>query len=206
MHFGKGDIMKKTLCITLCMALITFLVSGCTASKIKDPDSTLGNLIPENAASAENQNPGECELTQTQQITFEYQRIDTKGRDSLFDETPSIYTVRSAAELDAYCNQNADILNSNFLNAVAVYDNGFFSEHALLLLPLGAGTCSERQEVKQLLKQTDGSYTLYMDRITPEVVSDATGFWHIIVAVDDCIEEDAQVTLETNHINEGLIE
>lgn len=195
--------MRRILPIILCAALLAALISGCAAPQPNDPasnpgDNTSNNTTPDSTQGKENQNPGEDTPAEPQQIGFEYQCFENCGRS---DSTrSSVITIRSLAELEAYCLENADILKSGFMDAAARYDSEFFTDHTLIVLPLSSTTYVSYHEIKQVTLLSDGSYVIDLNWIWPEVNAPAGNCWHILVEVDDCIAEDAQVTLEINHL------
>ena len=116
------------------------------------------------------------------------------------DEEVCAIALRSTAELHAYCQQYAQDLEKYFHEEIAVYDDAFFADHTLIVLAIHEGTCSTRHEVTQVIAQADGNYVVYIDRTIPADQSDAEAFWHILIAVEGCCAEDAQVTVEENNI------
>jgi len=108
-------------------------------------------------------------------------------------EYPILSLIRSVEELDAYYEQNKSLYfmerrektssgsNIGFLDACDCYDEAFFKNQALVLVLLEEGSGSIRHKVTEVLSQPDGTFTLNIQTITPEVGTCDMAEWHIFV-------------------------
>lgn len=108
---------------------------------------------------------------------------------------PSVYAIRSKAEVDNYYKANKDKyydkLGRNedpasdetigFLDAVGKYDAEYFKKNLLIFVVLVEPSGSIRHEAVKLEQTEDGS-VLTVNRLLPEEVwTDDIAYWHIIV-------------------------
>lgn len=104
---------------------------------------------------------------------------------------PSVYAIRSRAEVDNYIKankdkyydklgRNEDLASDGFLDAVGKYDAAYFKNNLLIFVVLVEPSGSIRHEVVKLEQTKDGS-VLTVNRLLPEVQTDDIAYWHIIV-------------------------
>ena len=194
--------MKKIVSIILCAALVAAMTAGCTVQQDNDPESNPGNSTsintdPNDTQGTEDQQPEDDAPTKNQPIGFEYQRFEGQGHS---DDDESLIIIRSLAELEAYCEDNAETIKADFTDAVAAYDSEFFTNHTMILVPLSDTCYHSYHEIKKVTLLPDGNFVVDLDWIWPEVNSPASNRWLILLEIDERITEDARVTLEINHL------
>lgn len=135
---------------------------------------------------------------QPQQITFTAQRMAAGGYPSAL-----MSAIRSVSDLDHFYRIFGNNTSKYDITEVkAKYDDAFFANHTLLILSVRSENALERQEVTQIVKQSDDRYTVYLDRITDADVSDEAEHWHIFVEIEGCIEKGPMLLLDVNKIKE----
>lgn len=192
--------MKKGFAL-LCV-LIALMIAGCAGPQDNGTTSDPGNSIsnstdPSDTQGTENQQPEDDAPTKTQSVGFEYQRFEGQGHS---DDDESLIIIRSLAELEDYCEDNAESIKADFTDAIAAYDSEFFTNHTLILVPLSDTYYHSYHEIKKVTLLPDGNIVVDLDWIWPEVNAPASNAWLILLEVDERIAEDAKVTLEINHL------
>ena len=211
--------MKRTLCLLLTIVLITALFAGCAPAVPETSGTTAPTTIPTQPTDPEPTDPAPTDPDPTdpaqptdptdptdpeptdppsdQPKEFDVQILNVGGPR---DERVCAIALRSTADLQAYCQQYAPNLEKNFQEEISVYDDAFFADHTLIVLALHEGTTSNTHQVTQVIEQADGNYVVYIDRTIPAIQTDLESFWHILIAIEGCSAEDAQVAVEENDI------
>lgn len=129
------------------------------------------------------------------EVGFDCQYIRTNGYldGAVF---PQCIIIRSTEELVGYyeANKNQFDLERHetvysdttigWLDAADQYTDEWFKEHDLVFILLESGSGSTRYQVDKVIMNADGSYTVKINRITPEVFTDDMAEWHLFLTVD----------------------
>ena len=132
-----------------------------------------------------------------QSLNFTYRCIDTwPCLDSACGE-PKLYVIDSLTALEAYCLEYAShVEGTYFENAIAAYNDDYFSHHTLIIISAEKGYQPIYFDVCSIFLQPDGSGTLHLKQMTPEWLNMASAGWHILVDVEGKLPEGTQFTLE----------
>ena len=115
-------------------------------------------------------------------FTAQYVRTDVMGDAGDF---PSVIVLNTFDELNAYIEDNRELfdLESEFIDAVARYDEEYFLRQNIVLIRLEEGSGSIRHELTDVRRNDLGRWQLSLDRVTPEVQTADMAQWHIILEV-----------------------
>jgi len=144
-----------------------------------------------------------------EQLDIKAQYVRTNANPDKIAGLPSIYAIRSKAEVDNYYKANKakyyDKLGRNpdpaadetigFLDAVGKYDNEYFKKNLLIFVVLVEPSGSIRHKAVKL-EQTDDGSILTVNRLLPEVQTADMAYWHIIVELSKEEYNNKAVTVE----------
>lgn len=113
-------------------------------------------------------------------FTAQYVRTDVMGE---AEDFPAVIVLDTFDELNAYIEDNRELfdLESEFIDAVARYDEEYFIRQNLVLIRLEEGSGSIRHELTDVRRNYQ--WQLSIDRVTPEVQTADMAQWHIILEV-----------------------
>jgi len=130
-------------------------------------------------------------------FTAQYVRTDAVGES---DDFPAVIVLDTFDELNGYIEDNRELfdLDSEFIAAVARYDEGYFLRQNLVLIRLEEPSGSIRHELTDVRR--NHQWQLSIDRVTPEVQTDDMAQWHIILEVQmgKVIDKDDGINLVFN--------
>lgn len=146
----------------------------------------------------------------TQKKTFidfvpQYIRTDGYHEDI---EYPVVKIIHSFQELNAYYETNKELYNLErrenpasdytigFLDACDKYDDTYFKDQILVMVPLEEGTGSLRHNVDSVKTGSNGKLYIAIRTIEPETSTDDMAQWHILIEP----EKDVDVITESNVI------
>ena len=158
-------------------------------------------------------------------VAYKAQYVRTDGYIS-GAQYPQVHIIQSAQELDDYSDEwyhnwlNAFFpenpetartdITAGLMDACAGYDDAFFEENYLLFVLLEEGSGSIRHEVLGVTQAQDGTLSVSIDRLVPEVGTDDMAQWHIILelrrenavqsAADTQIYLDAQLAYQHGQV------
>ncbi|MBP3435946.1 MAG: hypothetical protein J6K62_06450 [Clostridia bacterium] len=181
--------------------------------KISDiPDKVIANLSQLgwlNDVSYTPLKPGEGE----HRIPFEVQYVRTH---SPGDVSHAITVIRSVEELYAYYGEYKAVFDLErrsevsldstigFLDACDKYDDTYFEDRILLLLRIGTGSGSHRFRITDMLIAENGTLTVDVATLVPEVGTCDMAGWHIFIEPETDInvtdEEHIQINRTTVHL------
>ena len=212
--------MKKTLCLLLAVVLITALFAGCTPAVPETSGTTAPTTVPTQPTDPAPTDPADptdpaqptdptdptdpTEPAEPVRLNFTYQCVETFIYSDELLQNPECHVIRSLAELEAYClSHAARVEKTDFVDIIAGYNDEYFAENTLIIIVPESGGIPNYFEVCDLVIQPEGNCVLNLKWMTPELVSDVCGSWHILVDVDGLIPENVEIDLE---IEECIIE
>ena len=77
--------------------------------------------------------------------------------------------------------------------ALDKYDDAFFADKALIVLPRKEPSGSNRLEVQSLIDKGNGQYEVNVAEHVPTMGTDDIGYWYILIGIDKGIPEDADI-------------
>jgi len=171
--------MTKKIITILAAATLVFL-AGCGAGGGETTAGTTGSPASTTAAPVE--------------LKIKAQYIRTNANPDKIAGLPSVYAIRSKAEVDNYTQANkakyygklgrnpdpASDETIGFLDAVAKYDSKYFQKNLLIFVVLVEPSGSIRHEAVKFEQTKDGS-VLTVNRLLPKVQTADMAYWHIIV-------------------------
>ncbi len=102
---------------------------------------------------------------------------------------PQYAIVRSVEELNEYVSGSEGMYNLSenpgWLAATGIYDEGWFKDNDLILITLSESSGSVSHVVNSVVKNTDGSYCVTIERIEPEISTDDMAQWHVLISVSE---------------------
>lgn len=137
-------------------------------------------------------------------VDFDAQYIRTNGyhKDVQY---PVVRIIRSAGELNAYCeaNKNEYSLERNFLGACNKYDDAYFEDKILVMVLLQESSGSNSHKVRSVNVGGDGQCYIYIDRIVPEAGTCDMAQWHILIEPEAGveIEKESDITVFLDGVN-----
>ncbi len=156
--------MKKILALFLCLML---LLSGCTYRGRSEVDS-----YPHPAAESE--------------VLFKARYIRTNSSEER--DYPSVYVMRSADDLAAYCERYKKVYDFDsgwdgdpFNDVIKRYDTAYFEDQVLLMVLLQEPSGSNRHRVTALSKTFYGEIVIDIETQLPESGTDDMAEWHILL-------------------------
>lgn len=132
-----------------------------------------------------------------QDMAYEATPIRTDGYNSGVSY-PQYAVIRSKDELDVYYSAHRTIYDLErrsdpasdrtvgFLNQADKYTKEWFENNDLVLILLEEGSGSIRHEVRGVVKETDGSYTVSIARLCPQTFTDDMAEWHLFLEMKNC--------------------
>ena len=138
--------------------------------------------------------PDYKEITaQEQKFTAQYIRTDgyIDGQ-----QYPYYVIIRSVEDLNRYYSQNKDLYDLEkqekvyadttigWLDAIEKYDDEYFKANDLIMIVLAEGSGSNRHEVKSVIKNSDGSFAVDIERKVPGTGTEDMAGWHIILEIE----------------------
>lgn len=197
--------MKKTL---LLLTLCAVLVLVCACSNIDTADR---ETVSPTGQNGEAQSP-KAEPISEGGITLDtgsvqYIRTDGHCEDC---EYPHTAVIRSQQELYDYYTENKydyGLWNDwdssvSFINAADKYDSAFFEDNALLLVLMPENSGSYRHRATDISEQ-DGTVTVNVERLAPEIFTDDTAMWHIIIEQPKDNLEGYEIAVSVNDVPMG---
>ena len=146
-------------------------------------------------------------------ISFQTQYVHTHSPD---DVSHTVTVIRSAEELRAYYETYKETFDLErregttsdydlgFLDACDKYDDTYFEERILLLVRIGTGSGSHRFRVTDMLVSENGTLTVDIATLVPEVGTFDMAGWHIFIepsaGTDVISEEHVQINRMTIHL------
>lgn len=193
--------MTKKIITVLAAAAIVFL-AGCGAGGGETTAGTTKSPVSTTAAPVE--------------LKIKAQYIRNIANPDKIAGLPSVYAIRSKAEVDNYYKANKDKyydkLGRNegsasdetigFLDAIGKYDTKYFEKNLLLFVVLVEPSGSIRHEAVKL-EQTDDGSVLTINRLLPKVQTDDIAYWHIIVELSKEEYNNKAVTVEFKDVKLG---
>ena len=132
---------------------------------------------------------------QNYDFSAQYIRTDGYSDGAVY---PKKIIITSRSELDSYIAANKDSydLKHGFTDAVAKYDDNWFSSHKLLIVVLEEGSGSNRHRVAQV-----GGICVTIERLLPQIATCDMAEWHILIEVakDAYINNDFMVSTYDNY-------
>lgn len=132
-----------------------------------------------------------------QDMAYEAAPIRTDGYNSGVSY-PQYAVIRSKDELDRYYSSYRTVYDFErrsapasdstigFLDQADKYTDEWFENNDLVLILLEEGSGSVRHEVRSVVKEADGSYTVSVVKLCPEVRTDDMAEWHIFLEMTGC--------------------
>ncbi len=109
---------------------------------------------------------------------------------------PYYVVIRSVEDLNSYYSRNKDLYDLEkkekvyadttigWLDAIEKYDDEYFKANDLIMIVLEEGSGSNRHEVKSVIKNPDGGFSVDIARDVPEVGTCDMAEWHIILEIE----------------------
>ena len=133
------------------------------------------------------------------------------------DTSHDVTVIRSVKELQAYYEKGKNAFDLErrdenqyydysigFLDACDKYDDAYFEDHILLLLRIGTGSGSHRFRITDMLLAENGTLTVDVATLVPEVGTCDMAGWHIFIEPETGInvadEDHVQVNRTTVHL------
>lgn len=198
--------MRKSICLLISGLFIAALLAGCVlpqqaTSGTTDPTTTTGGPTipsqptdPTEPTDPTDPGPGE-ELPEPQELSFEYGALHIPLPEST---VPTLYVIRSAEEMDTFIADVVPEEEKSFMQSMA-YELGhaYYEDHTLFFVALyNDKDYPVEHKVRQLIRQPDGNYSLYVDTIALEGSSSYIRSWYLMVEVDGTIDAEAEIHME----------
>lgn len=197
--------MKKFLVMLLACALLLG-AAGCKSVEADQP--TAGGQAPAQMNENPTEQPAEPQPPEVP-VAYEAQYVRTDGGYTEDVEFPGVRIIQSVQELQSYYDTWRDVFylerwepdyadtSFGFLAACDRYDDAFFEKNYLLFVLLEEGSGSIRHEVLGVAQAQDGTLSVSIDRIVPEVGTCDMAQWHIILELsrDTAVESAADTEI-----------
>ena len=204
--------MNKWIRFVICGMLIMLLLAGCVLVQPETSGTTAPTTAPTDPTTTtggptQPTDPTDPEPTdpprpaEPMNIPFTYLCIKTYYHRDMINYGPRVLIIRSQDDLSAYYQENASLLEkTKFPETAEQFDDAFFADHTLLLVPVWDGTTSVVYSINNVIAEIDGSITLGVHAIYEEPGTTAMGAWHLFVSVEGLIAEDTPINVESTWI------
>ena len=160
---------KKTICLVLILALAAGL-AGCTAS-------------------AEDGGKNETVQPALKTVPFDAKYFRVSWTDH--DEWPACYVFTDSASLARYYLSQPYNDTEQAMKAISAYDDAWFAEHQLIVVPVDSGSGSTRYKVALVTKEK-----ILINCLVPEIGTCDMASWRIFIEVDKGFSADGNIKVE----------
>lgn len=186
----------------LSIIMLLGLFSGCQTQKAAD--TTIPATVPTTVPESPETEPAPTEPSAVQTVkecTFTATSIRTDGYHEEI-RYPVVRVLRSAAELQAYCEENKTLYQlessyddtfafieyaegyeevPSFIEYCEKYDDAYFENQALILVLTQSGSGSVRFRTERLQITEEGKLAIYIELQVPEVGTSDMALWHNLI-------------------------